>query len=177
MTGEGGQDGLRTVRVVGFPLDVSARSTQHFTEVMREFALISLDTDRDREVTDSHRPVPVRLLALVDELSKNYAAFTTAVTAQREEAAARGDVEIDLTYHLPATVTDACRQLEVLLDEVDEFCRTGKHLITLATTEESVAFRQWYLSEFIAQIEQDREPVSWLDYVAEHHADADWATR
>ena len=177
MTGQGGQDGLRTVQVTGFPLDVSARSTQHFNEVMREFALITLDTDRDREATDSPRPVPARLLALVDELTKNFAAFTTAVTAQREEAAARGDIEVDLTYHLPATVTDACRQLQVLLDEVDEFCRTGKHLITLATPEECVAFRQWYLSEFIAQIEQGREPVSWPDYVAEHHADADWAPR
>jgi len=170
-------DGLKTVQVLRFPLPVSARSTQHFDEVMREFALITLDTERAREKTDSARRVPERLLALVDELTKNFSAFTAAVTADREEAAARGDQEIDLIYHVPASAAEACHQLEALLEEVDDFCRSGQHLITLATSPESLAFRQWYLSEFTGQIEKGRTPVSWPDYVAEHHRDADWAKR
>jgi hypothetical protein len=168
-------DGLKEVQILRMPLPVSARSTQHFDEVMREFALITLDTERAREDSDSARRVPVRLLALVDELTKNFSAFTEAVTADREEAAARGDQEVDLIYRLPATAAEACHQLEDLLAEVDDFCRSGQHLITLATSPESVAFRRWYLSEFTGQIEQGRDPVSWPDYVAEHHRDADWA--
>jgi hypothetical protein len=142
---------------------------------MREFALITLDTERDRESTDSMRPVPERLLDVVAELTHEFAAFTTAVTAQREEAAARGDSEIDLIYHMPPSTADAVRQLEALLEEVDEFCRSGQHLITLATPPESLAFRKWYLNEFIAQMERGEPPVPWPDYVAEHHRDADWA--
>jgi hypothetical protein len=171
------RDDLKTVQVRRFPLPVSARSTQHFDEVMREFALITLDTERTRETTDSARRVPERLLGLVDELTKNFSAFTAAVTADREEAAARGDQEIDLVYHVPASAAEACHQLEALLEEVDSFCRSGQHLITLATAPESVAFRRWYLGEFTGQIEQGRAPVSWPEYVAEHHRDADWANR
>ena len=166
---------LQTVHVRRMPIAVSARSSQHFEELMREFALITMDTDRDRETTDSKRPVPERLLTLVAELTSEFAAFTTAVQAQREEAAARGDSEINLTYHLPPSTTDAVRQLETLLEEVDEFCQSGQHLITLATPPESLAFRQWYFQEFIEQIELGHPPVPWPDYVAEHHKDADWA--
>jgi hypothetical protein len=175
VTNNPGASELRTVQVLRMPLAVSARSTQHFEELMREFALITLDTGRERENTDSARPVPERLLAVVAELTNDFAAFTAAVTAQREEAAARGDSEIDLTYHVPPWTTDAVRQLETLLEEVDDYCQSGQHLITLATPPESLAFRQWYLEEFIAQIEQDREPVPWPDYVATHHRYADWA--
>jgi hypothetical protein len=175
VTNDTGSTDLLTVRVLRMPLAVSARSTQHFEELMREFALITLDTERDRESTDSTRPVPERLLDVVAELTHEFAAFTTAVTAQREEAAARGDAEVDLIYHMPPSTADAVRQLDTLLEEVDDFCRSGQHLITLATPPESLAFRQWYLNEFIAQIERDEAPVPWPDYVAAHHRDADWA--
>ena len=175
MTNSHGSADLITVRVLRMPMAVSARSTQHFEELMREFALITLDTERDRESTDSTRPVPERLLDVVAELTNEFAAFTTAVTAQREEAAARGDSEIDLTYHMPPSTPEAVRQLDALLEEVDDFCRSGQHLITLATPPESLAFRRWYLHEFIAQMERDEPPVPWPDYVAEHHSDADWA--
>ncbi len=166
---------LKTVQVLRMPLAVSARSTQHFDELMREFALITLDTERERENTDSTRPVPERLLALVAELTNKFAAFTAAVTAQREEAAARGDSEIDLTYHMPLSATDAVRQLEALLEDIDVFCRSGQHLITLATPPESLVFRKWYFTEFIGQMENGKPPVPWPDYVAEHHKEADWA--
>jgi hypothetical protein len=175
VTDNTGSTDLLTVRVLRMPMAVSARSTQHFEELMREFALITLDTERDRESTDSTRPVPERLLDVVAELTHEFAAFTSAVTAQREEAAARGDAEIDLTYHMPPSTIDAVRQLEALLEEVDDYCRSGQHLITLATPPESLAFRQWYLNEFIAQMERGEPPVPWPDYVAEHHRGADWA--
>jgi hypothetical protein len=174
VTNDQGATELQTVHVLRMPLAESARSSQHFDELMREFALITLDTDRDRETTDSQRPVPERLLNLVAELTSEFAAFTTAVQAQREKAAARGDAEINLTYHMPPSTTDAVRQLETLLEEVDDFCRSGQHLITLATPPESLAFRQWYFREFIDQMERGQQPVPWPDYVAEHHKDADW---
>ena len=174
MTTSSGSTDLLTVHVLRLPLAVSTRSTQHFEELMREFALITLDTERDRESTDSKRPVPERLLDVVAELTNEFAVFTAAVTAQREEAAARGDAEIDLTYHMPQSTIEAVRQLAALLEEVDDFCRSGKHLITLATPPESLAFRGWYLNEFLAQMERNEAPVAWPDYVAEHHSDADW---
>jgi hypothetical protein len=52
-----------------------------------------------------------------------------------------------------------------MLDEVDEFCRQGKHLLTLATPPELVAYRRWYLGEFIAQL-AGRPATPWPDYAA-----------
>ena len=166
---------LRTVRVLQIPLGVQARTTQHFDELMREFALISLDADRVRSADDSARPVPHRLTDLVQELTENFSAFTADVEAERDAALARGDAEIDLTYQLPAAAADASRRLGELLDEADDYCRSGQHLITLATPPESLAFRQWYLEEFIGQIEAGRDPIPWRDHVAEHHQADAWA--
>jgi hypothetical protein len=167
--------GLVEVRVVEMPLDVYARSTQHWDELMREFALISLDSDRGEEA--HARPLPRRLNALIDELTHNFSAFTANTEADRDEALARGERTIDLAYALPAGVADGARRLGAILEEVDDYCRAGKHLITLATPPESLAFRQWYLEEFIEQIETRREPRPWSAYVAEHHADQAWASR
>jgi hypothetical protein len=50
-----------------------------------------------------------------------------------------------------------------MLDEADEYCRSGQHLLTLAADDEIVRFRHWYLEQFIAQIAGE-QPVAWPDY-------------
>jgi len=54
-------------------------------------------------------------------------------------------VTLKTTYQLPATVVDAVRALDAILDEADEYCLAGKHLLTLATPPDLVTFRRWYL--------------------------------
>ena len=166
---------LKTVRLLQIPLPVYARSTQHFDELMREFALISLDTGRQRPSTDTARPVPLRLLQLVDQLVQDFASFTASQEVARDEALARGEAELDLVYELPIAAAEASRRLGELLEEVDDYCRSGQHLITLATPAESLAFRRWYLDEFIGQLEDDKAPDPWPEYVAQNHPDDDWA--
>jgi uncharacterized protein YfaT (DUF1175 family) len=39
-----------------------------------------------------------------------------------------------------------------MLDEADEYCRAGHHLLTLATPEELRVFRSWYLGQVAAQL-------------------------
>jgi hypothetical protein len=51
-----------------------------------------------------------------------------------------------------------------MLDEADEFCRRGRHLLTLETPPELVVFRKWYLQEFIDQIERGAEPTAWPEF-------------
>jgi hypothetical protein len=174
VTGAGGADGgarpdLRTVRIVGFPLDIGARANQHGDELVREFTLISMDAARNAPggQTDE-RHLPARLVQLVEELTHSFSGFTASVDEQRQAAVARGDTSVDLTYHLPAAAADAARRIGDILDEADEFCRAGQHLITLATPAEGVAFRRWYLAEFVQQIEHGREPLSWAEYAARH---------
>ena len=142
--------GLVAVRIVGLPLDVYARASEHNDELLREFALI-------REDNSDH--VPARLLDLIDDLNARFAAFTQGPTTALHQALARGDNEIDLHYEVPVEAADAAVRLGALLDEADDFCRSGD-LLTLATLPETLAFRRWFLGEFAAQVD-GRPPRPW----------------
>ena len=71
----------------------------------------------------------------------------------------RGDEEIDLTFRVPAAVAEATVELAAMLNRADDYCRQGA-LLTLATPDDLVAFRRWYLGEFRAQINGAR-PTPW----------------
>jgi len=129
------------VRILGLPLDVYQRASEHNDELLREFALI-------REEGTDH--APSRLLALIEELNERFGQFAAGPSGALQAALSRGDATVDLTYEVPAEVGRAAGQLNVLLDETDEFCRAGE-LLTLATTTESLGFRQWFLDEFARQ--------------------------
>jgi len=149
---------LCTVQLVDFPLPVYGRSLEHSTELMREFALIAL---RHRE---GESPVlPVRLLGLVDSLTRDYAGITDATDQRRDNALEAGLVSVDLTYVVPPSAAEACRALRAVFDEADEFCVSGDSLLTVATPPEALRFRNWYFDEFIAQI-AGAEPTPWPEY-------------
>ncbi|HUR22648.1 MAG TPA: hypothetical protein VMZ73_02130 [Acidimicrobiales bacterium] len=125
------------------PLDVMQRSSEHSDELLREFALI-------RGESSDH--VPARLLTLIEELRGRFGSFSEGPRQAMQAALERGDQTIDLHYQVPPAVATAVRQLGDLLDEADEFCRSGD-LLTLATAPEGLAFRHWYLEEFERQVD------------------------
>lgn len=141
---------LVRVRVLGLPVDVYRRAAEHSDELLREFALI-------REATGDH--VPARLLAVMAELNERFGTFTEGPAAAVEDAVARGDSTIDIDYRVPSDAREAAIGLGELLDEADDFCRGGD-LLTLATDAESLAFRRWFLEEFVLQIE-GQPPRPW----------------
>ncbi|MGH9265636.1 MAG: hypothetical protein ACRD1D_13190 [Acidimicrobiales bacterium] len=147
--------GLLPVEILGLPLDVYQRASEHNDELLREFALI-------REDGSDH--VPARLLALIEELHGRFGAFTEGPTSALQGALVRGDRDIDLHYEVPAEAADGAVRLGALLDEADAFCRSGD-LLTLATVPESLAFRRWFLDEFVSQI-AGHPPRSWPAFMA-----------
>lgn len=149
---------LRHVVLMQLPLQVMARAEEHNEGLMREFALVA------NPHPDSDQEVPARLLRIVAELRDEYSGFTAASTAAIEEAKARGDKEISVEYDVPAAVGAAAAAYQVLLEEADEYCRRGD-LLTLATPAEIVAFRNWFLGEFVRQID-GAEPTPWPAYIA-----------
>ena len=155
MTGDAAPE-LITVRLVHFPLDLSGQSSEHFEGLKREFALLTIRHDEPAEV-------PKRLLELVDALNDRYSGMTEGTNRQRDAAIERGEKVLDeLVYVVPPQVADACIELSNILDEADDFCRQGGVLLTLATPPPSVAFRRWYLGEFVAQA-RGLPPLSWPD--------------
>ena len=150
-------DRLVTIHICGLPVPLHAESQAHSDELMREFRLIA--EQMRQEGTDG---VPRRLIELVTALEGQYSTFTEAQEDQLESAIAAGDSTVDLVYELPAHVADGVRALSAVLEEVDELCRQGQHLLTLATPPAQVAYRQWFLDEFTRQVDGEA-PVAWAD--------------
>ena len=160
-----GAEELLTVHIVGLPVDVQRRSQQHADELIRELTLVA---EGLRQQGNSGE-LPARLVEVVDQLTHTYSGFTAEQEQQLADAIAAGYQTLDLDYVLPASVTDAVRTLSDILDEADEYCRAGQHLLTLATPPELVTYRRWYLDEFTRQA-AGAQPTSWAEHQAQREA-------
>lgn len=158
----GGGTGLVTIRIVDVPIAVYLLASEHGDELMREFALIATGTGHAGADTGHEAEVPVRLTALVEELRARFAGFTFRPQSEMAEAAARGEPSIEVVYVIPPEAARAAADLGVLLDEADEFCRSGD-LLTLAAPPEALAFRRWFLDEFVRQV-AGAPPTPWSDW-------------
>jgi hypothetical protein len=145
-----------TVELLRYPLRVYVRSRAHFDELVREFQLLGF-----AEVTgETERPVPRRLMELVETITTRYADRVESIEAVRADAIDRGEVSIDLSYEVPLEAAPAIAQLRDLMAECDEYCRSGQHLLTLATPPDIVAFREWNIGEILGQID-GKAPTPW----------------
>jgi anti-anti-sigma factor len=144
---------LVTVRIVGLPLDVHRRASQQIESLRREFALINA-------AEGDESSVPARLISLMEELTTRFAPFTVGTTTRLAAALASGARTIDLEYEVPPDVAGAVTRLGELLDEADEYCRAGEHLLTLASTDDAVLYRRWFLDEFVRQADGS-DPTPW----------------
>ncbi|HEX7104660.1 MAG TPA: hypothetical protein VF218_01720 [Acidothermaceae bacterium] len=152
----------REVRLVGVPVSLHAAAQEHGAELMREMYLIAqqLHATGDRGVAEH---LPVRLVQLVEALTGEFAGWTTAQSRQLEEAVANGVESIDLVYRLPPGAAAAAKHLGDMLDEADDYCRAGQHLLTLATPTALVRYRHWYLGEFVGQL-AGAPAIPWSEY-------------
>ena len=142
---------LLDVHLLGVDLRTLSRASEHMDELVREFAYLLPET--------GNNSVPRRLLDLIAELRETFTPVTAGTQALLDAAMARGDESIDLTFHVPAQARDACLHLLSLLEEADEYCRAGD-LLTLETPPTARALREWYLGEFVAQIDGEA-PTPW----------------
>jgi anti-anti-sigma factor len=149
---------LADVRVLGVPVEIWARASEHQEAIQREFDIM-------RPTLASDAP-PTRLQALVGEFNDQFGGVGDPAWEELRAAAARGDVRVDLVFTVPVRAAAATRQLGEVLDEVDAFCRSGKDMLTLATPSDLVRFRKWLLGEFTRQIDEALDPLSWDDYLA-----------
>jgi hypothetical protein len=154
-TSAGGE--LVPVLLRDYPLDLYLRAQEHADDLIRELTLIA----NSASVESGRSDLPARLLVLVEQLTHQYAGISDDVEAQRDAAIDRGDLAIDLTYHVPAHISEGVRHLGTIFDEADEYCREGEHLLTLATPPDALAYRRWVLRQFTSQIEDGADPEPW----------------
>ena len=147
---------LVEVRLLGLSLAAFSHSSAHHDELFREFALVL-----GSEPGPGHE-LPAELLAVIEELTARFGGFTAAPQGELHAALERGDETVDLTFHVPAEARDAALRLRQLLAAADEYCRDGE-LLTVSPPPEAVRFRDWYLQEFIGQIDGE-PPTPWPAY-------------
>jgi hypothetical protein len=150
-----------TVEIIGLPIPVQSQAQEQVDELTREMALIA-EGMRQR---GDEGALPTRLVSLVEQLSGRYSMFTAAQEQQLADATAGGAKTVNLTYQVPASAVHAARDLSDILDEADDYCRAGRHLLTLATPDHLVHYRRWFLDQFIDQA-AGAAPVAWADYVS-----------
>jgi anti-sigma regulatory factor (Ser/Thr protein kinase) len=142
-TGDTGD--LVTVELLRVPVRVLAASREHHDSLMREFRLLALAGG------PSGHDVPTRLVELTQALGMRFAAAGSRPDEDFDRALERGLDQVDLVYRVPPAAAESARELDALMGEADEFCRSAQ-LITLARTPVMVRFGQWYLRQFLDQI-------------------------
>ncbi|MGQ0617871.1 MAG: STAS domain-containing protein [Acidimicrobiia bacterium] len=142
------------VRIVGIPVALHRDVQEHAQALFREFQLIL--------AREPDAAVPARLLGLIDELTARYGNDNEAQSQAVADAAEAGVDSIDLVYSVPVAVAEAVEQLSALMDEADQYCRNGE-LLTLVSAPLDLAYRRWFLDEFVGQIRHGRVPQAWSD--------------
>lgn len=156
---------LHEVRLLRVPVAIHARANEHSAELMREMYLIAqqLRGNTDEGAPELH--LPMRLVKLVEVLGERFNHLTLEQNRQFDQAIDSGADTVDVVYRIPRAAADGATRLGAMLDEADEFCRRGKHLLTLATPPDLRRYRQWFLSEFVAQI-GGQPPTPWPLFAA-----------
>jgi hypothetical protein len=138
-----------TVAHLGLPVAMHQRATAHHREVTRELVL----------VLSQPGTAPERLIEVAGELQVRFAPFTAQATAALESAIESGAERVDLRYDVTLETAQTAGRLRRLLDEVDRYCRSGA-MLTLPAPEDIVAYRNWFLGEFVAQAD-GVPPTPW----------------
>jgi hypothetical protein len=147
------------VHLLQLPVPLAERARQHFEGLMREFTLIAAGNEEG----GSQHPTPARLIELVDALTVQFAGVSTEADQRLQDAIdARLEVIDDHILVLPPAAGPASQALGDMIDEADDYCRAGEHLLTLASPADCIVYRKWYLGQVISQL-AGATPVAWPD--------------
>ena len=149
------QPELGTVVLRAFPLDVFDDARRHSEALLREFAFI---VDGGGDNTE----LPRRLLDIVNRVRARAAGLNSGAERAIESARDRGDTTVDFELLVPVRMAAGASEFAALLDEIDQYCRSGA-LLTLATPRETREFRRWYLHEMAEQL-KGAAPTSWPEW-------------
>jgi hypothetical protein len=146
---------LAEVHLIGVPLRIRARSTEHEQDLLRELALVQVSAG-----SDGTSGAPGRLLRIADELRTSYGSAGVRPNAEMEAALDRGEKALDVVYTVPREVRPVLRRAAAILEEAEQYCRDGQYLLTLASPPDVAAYRQWVFEEFDRQLAGEA-PVPW----------------
>jgi serine phosphatase RsbU (regulator of sigma subunit)/anti-sigma regulatory factor (Ser/Thr protein kinase) len=147
---EGGE--AVAVRLVGMPMDLVRRTSEHYDALYREFRLLSEDVAETRAV-------PARLTGLIAEMGTRFQGLNAGSENVWQANLRRAEPVGDLALDVPPALLPAIAHYDDLLEEADTYCRSGV-LLTLPPEPAVVALRRWVMDEFRRQV-AGNDPVPW----------------
>lgn len=146
--------------LVDYPVEYGLQRQEWRHGLLREFQLITYSNHEQPE----HLRVPLRLLALADEMTLRYGRLIEEHTTELERALAAGSPRTVLRYPLLPGVRTIEIQFARVMEESDAYCRE-QALMTLGPTPETYALRRWVIEEVVHQYDGN-PPRSWPDFLA-----------
>jgi hypothetical protein len=143
------------VHFLGVPLRVRERALEHDQDLLRELALVRVSAE-----TSGTTSAPERLLDLADELRTTYGPLANRTTDELDAALDEGREFVDVTMTVPEDLRPFLHRVTAALDEVEQFAREGRYLLTLSAPPDVAAYRAWIFSEFDRQIAGE-PPIPW----------------
>ena len=157
---------LITVRLDRLPLDVQTAAQQHGDELTRELMLVA---EQMHQQADGARRAAAPVRRAGGALNSQYSMFTAEQEQQLSAALGRGPTARSTCLPGAGLGGPAAASLGDILDEVDDYCRQGRLLLTLETPAPLVTYRRWFLDQFVEQ-SQGRPAVSWPAYLDDQTA-------
>lgn len=145
-------EATRPFRLLGLPIAVHRRATEHSEALRRELSLVAHTTTPDR--------VLIGLRDIGREMGARFGGLNDPTEARLAEALVGDEDAVDLEYRLPIAAAEAFERLEELVDELDRYC-ADRDLLTLVTPPESLAYRRWWMREIIEQLRDGRPARRW----------------
>ncbi len=134
------------------PLPEFTQFQVRLLELIREMQLVALDDDSALSDWAGH----LAILATAVESSRYLAPESLR---ELTRAATTGRTSVDLVYQVPVRLGPACNHMVDMLRAADRESHRQQLLIT-PSSEQEVALRDWYFSEFARQV-NGQAPVAW----------------
>jgi hypothetical protein len=143
------------VQLIGVPLLLRARALEHDQDLLRELALLRVAAE-----TTGTTSAPERLLDLADELRATYGPLAAGPVAEMDAALDDGHEHMDIVLTVPEAFGPFLQRVTAALDEVEQFARAGRYLLTASAPPDVAAYRAWVFAEFDRQL-AGAAPVPW----------------
>ena len=136
-----------------YPLRLWLEQQEHFDALLREFQLLL--AGQQSGIADA----PRALVDLADMFTTRFGALLDTINTERQAALDRGLDRVDSRVPLVEGTPELLAQVRVVMDAVDEFCRSGDMLV-LPRSERLRALADWSHGELLRQYE-GADPTPW----------------
>jgi anti-sigma regulatory factor (Ser/Thr protein kinase) len=149
-----GGPGARKIRFLAVPVSAYLELQAHNDALFRELQLIRIGL---RTGSADAIPMPPRLASLIDDLEEQFRGRRDSQRDMVADAQARGAPTVDMELNVSLAILPAARVYVDLLEEADQFCRSGA-LLMPPPSERVRRLRRWFVEEMAAQF--DGRPAS-----------------